>query len=933
MVNPGNLVYRKNPALQRIYFGSPYNLIHSGRSGDLQKYYQRLCDFKFLLGKIQHSEFGVQALIEDYDLLDDSELEKHPCHNPEAAKELRLIRGALRLSAHVLVEEPTQLASQLWGRLQDFDMSNIQSLLQQAKQNPRVWLYPLKSNLIPPDRGLLRILAGHQGSVNTVAVSSDGKQVVSGSEDGTLKVWNLATGKELVTLTGHKGAVTVIAVIPNGKQVISGSEDGTLKVWDLVKGQELFTLAKDKHIVGTLAVTSDCKWVILASLRKGRIFLGSRYWVTGWNLETREEKVFLSKSKDTVTLTPNGSEAILFSSIKGEGPAAMNVTINPLNPANSKRKFYIAGVETNITLISITPDGKQAISSSGDKTLIVWDLAAGQIRFVLTGHHDEITAVAITPDGKQAVSGSKDKTLKLWDLEIGKEKATLISQSNLVNSIVITPDCKQAISGSKDTTLKIWDIEKEESSHLFEHNNLTSNSAENQDANITHSLGCFELLVCIIIIPILFLLLTVICLILPFFLYLLCCYFLLFPIVTCICRRTFKINIIDFNRCSKQFPKNPKILKKIGESIEIYNYNSFLRAYLKPLQNSYRLKYPYFNFNCKQLINLNSHSASITALAVTSDNKKIISGSNDKTLRVWELETREHLFILNGHQDRIVSFALTPNSKLLISSSFDKIINVWDTESLNKIFSLKSWISIIYDAFHIIVDGIFIIIGIDLFVWITGFYTSTETFILLIFFAFLFAFLPVLVSFPYFACHGITDANNCDKDSKVIVTPDGTKAISGSRDKTLKVWDLTTHRQIIALRGHKDWITSMAVTSDGYLISGSKDKTLKIWKLITCKELFTLTNHIAPVTCVGVTPDGLQIISASSDGILKIWNIETREEVRSINGHRSSVEAIADSLESGTIHQSFCQASRHNANHDRIVRRIVYQMGSIEVLK
>ncbi len=71
-----------SPALERVYFGKyPYNLISSG---NLQKYYQLLCNFEFLLGKIQHPEFGVQALIVDYDLLDDSDEENHPEWNSVA---------------------------------------------------------------------------------------------------------------------------------------------------------------------------------------------------------------------------------------------------------------------------------------------------------------------------------------------------------------------------------------------------------------------------------------------------------------------------------------------------------------------------------------------------------------------------------------------------------------------------------------------------------------------------------------------------------------------------------------------------------------------------------------------------------------------------------------------------------------------------------
>ncbi len=102
---------------------------------------------------------------------------------------------------------------------------------------------------------------------------------------------------------------------------------------------------------------------------------------------------------------------------------------------------------------------------------------------------------------------------------------------------------------------------------------------------------------------------------------------------------------------------------------------------------------------------------------------------------------------------------------------------------------------------------------------------------------------------------------------------------------------------MFVLRGHRDWITSIALISDDYLISGSRDKTLKVWNLKTRKELFTLVGHTAPVTSVAVTPNGSQIISASSDGVLKIWNPETREEIRTLNNHHNSVEAITVTLD------------------------------------
>jgi WD40 repeat protein len=82
-------------------------------------------------------------------------------------------------------------------------------------------------------------LKGHRDDVKSVAVSPDGKWLASGSQNQTVKIWDLATGKEVHTLRGHKGAVQSVAFSPDGKQLVSGSLDETLKVWDLATGAEV----------------------------------------------------------------------------------------------------------------------------------------------------------------------------------------------------------------------------------------------------------------------------------------------------------------------------------------------------------------------------------------------------------------------------------------------------------------------------------------------------------------------------------------------------------------------------------------------------------------------------------------------------------------------------------------------------------------------
>ncbi|MCX6238648.1 MAG: WD40 repeat domain-containing protein, partial [Bacteroidia bacterium] len=109
--------------------------------------------------------------------------------------------------------------------------------------------------------------------------------------------------------------------------------------------------------------------------------------------------------------------------------------------------------------VSITPDGKRALSGSEDKTCILWNLETGQAVKTLTGHTSGVNAVSITPDGKRALSGSNDKTCILWDLETGLAVKTLSGHTSWVNAVSITPDGKRALSGSWDNTCILWDLE------------------------------------------------------------------------------------------------------------------------------------------------------------------------------------------------------------------------------------------------------------------------------------------------------------------------------------------------------------------------------------------------------------------------------------------------------------------------------------------
>jgi len=265
----------------------PYHLVEAERKDELRG---MLFDFGWLQAKLDGVD--VYSLIADYDYLSDD-------------SDLRLVQGAIRLSAHVLARDKAQLAGQLLGRTQSFRESGIQSMLKQAREwEGDLWWCPLTTSLTPPGGPLIRIMEGHTSSVSAVAVTPDGKHTISGSWDTTLMVWDIESGDKIQTLEGHTNWVYAVAVMPDGKHVISGSKDNTIRVWDIESGEEMQTLEGHTNWVDAIAVTLDGKHAISGS------------WddtLRLWDIESGEEIQTLEGHKNSVyavALTPDGKHAI-----------------------------------------------------------------------------------------------------------------------------------------------------------------------------------------------------------------------------------------------------------------------------------------------------------------------------------------------------------------------------------------------------------------------------------------------------------------------------------------------------------------------------------------------------------------------------------------------------------------------------------------------
>jgi len=278
---------------------------------------------------------------------------------------------------------------------------------------------------------LVQTLSGHSDSVSAVAVSADGRKVVSGSDDETVKIWDAESGAELRTLNGHSDSVNTVAVSTDGTKVVSGSHDKTVKIWDAESGAELRTLSGHSDSVNTVAVSTPINnnFCQLVSGDGRKVVSGSDDGtVKIWDMESGAELHNLS----------------------GHSDASLRAVVSA--------------------------DGRKVVSSNVE-TMKIWDTESGAELCTLFGHSSYVTTVAASADGTKVVSGSDDGTVKIWDAESGAELCTLSpcgwvrghcghcgwthshtlsGHSRSVRAVAMSADGKTAVSGSDDETVKVW---------------------------------------------------------------------------------------------------------------------------------------------------------------------------------------------------------------------------------------------------------------------------------------------------------------------------------------------------------------------------------------------------------------------------------------------------------------------------------------------
>jgi WD40 repeat protein len=297
-------------------------------------------------------------------------------------------------------------------------------------------------------------LRGHSHPVWGIAFSPDGKYLASGSEDHTIRFWDVATGRQSRALLGHGGGVNTIAFSPDGKDLVSASGDATAKVWDLATGKARLTFREHNHPVWAVAYSPDGKR--LASSGVDRT-------VRVWAAATGKVNILFEQHTDAVgglEFSPDGRRL---------ASGSWDGTVRIWDLSTGKPGAALEGHQGQIYSLAFSPDGRRLASASQDQTVRVWDVATGQTALVLREHTHRVYGVAFSPDGRRIASAGLDETVRIWDAALRYPGLTLEGHADRVYGVAFSPDGSRLASASGDGTVRLWDATGRENRTLRGH--------------------------------------------------------------------------------------------------------------------------------------------------------------------------------------------------------------------------------------------------------------------------------------------------------------------------------------------------------------------------------------------------------------------------------------------------------------------------------
>ena len=590
---------------------------------------------------------------------------------------LQVFYAALCREAHILSAHPELCWQQIYNQVQ-WNSPEIRQKLDKEYQKRTIspsapWLHtqmPFRES-----RFLVRTLAGHSRAVNTCVVSRDGKTVASGSDDRSVKVWDLATGQLQLTLIGGGSPVTTCALSTDGAQLMSADLSGAVYVWSLATGELQFKmtvgcaiygcdLGPDDHLLATACADGlvrlwelqsgsvarelrghekevhDCKFTpdgrqLVSAGEDGQLRL--------WNVSTGSQvaclKPELNSSLRSCTVSRSGK---LVAAVNEQ--AVMTVweidsrmqVCKGMKSVGHHPFYWGAPGRSGVLGCAIHPNEKLVISPAYDRTLTVWEIASGKGLAALEGHTGWVKACAMTPDGNFLVSAGSDNNLLVWDLSSLQASGSFTDKVRYqpVNGCAFSPDGWRAASTSEEGSVTVWDLNQNAKvKTLFGQHDL--NCAIDPDGELvvttskTNTLAVSDLTSGT-------------------------------QVTTLFGHDVLEYPFFGVYACS--FSSGGKLLASAGgdKTLKIWDTAEW-----------------------ESIGTLQGHSAIVFGCAISPSGTEVVSASQDGTVRIWDLPSFTERAILSGHKGPVYCCAVSPDGRFILSGG--------GGGTISKDFNLRLW--------------------------------------------------------------------------------------------------------------------------------------------------------------------------------------------------------------------------------------------------